>query len=186
MTTHITIAAGGTIETALLPYHLIHLCAHYDVHPHVALSKEAQGFVTTLALRAITGSEVYYQNEQFDNSNSPYHLSLSNHPLLVIYPATPRILCEAATGSISCCVTRLFGFTSKERIIVAPQVHPKLTRSLYYSHIKKIQELGCIVLQPDTLYTPWIEVELAIEHKLGLPRRSPQQQIIKLFPEGNN
>ena len=178
---HITIAAGGTIETALLPYHLVHLRAHYDaLHLHVALSKEAQGFVTTLALRSITGSDVYIQNNQFDNAGRPFHLSLSDHALLIIYPATPRVLCEVATGSISCCVTRLFGFTPKDRIIIAPKIHPKLTRSLYDSHIQKIQELGCFVLHPDTLWTPWADVELAIERKLLLQRTPPQQQIVQL------
>jgi phosphopantothenoylcysteine synthetase/decarboxylase len=179
----ITVAAGGTIETALLPYHLVHLRAHYKVETRVALSQEAQHFATTLAFRGITKSEVYVENDQFDSSGTPLHLALSTCDLLVIYPCTPRIISEAANGAVSCCVTRLFAFTPKERIVVAPHIHPQLARSLYETHLERIEGLGCLILRSDTLWAPWADVELAIERKLGLTRRTPEQEVIQLAGE---
>lgn len=179
----ITVAAGGTIETALLPYHLVHLRAHYEVETRVALSHEAQHFVTKLAIRGITKSEVYVDNDQFDDAGAPLHLALSTCDLLVIYPCTPRVISEAANGAVSCCVTRLFAFTPKERIVVAPHIHPQLASSLYEMHLDRIEELGCLVLRTDTLWAPWSDVELAIEHKLGLTRRIPEQEVILLSGE---
>jgi len=169
----IVIAAGGTLETALLPYHLIHLKSFFEIDVSVAVSPAALNFVTETALKAITGMPVYHEELRFDPiTGKPLHLRYSEANLLVIYPASARILVQCALGEITCPVTRLFSFSPKERILISPALHPRMDPQIYHRHLKKLRNLGCTVLGTSTginsSHSPWPQVEHEIAERLFL------------------
>ncbi|PMS15119.1 hypothetical protein C0Z18_28565 [Trinickia dabaoshanensis] len=171
-------AAGGGIETSLLPFYLLRMRAQYEnLSIRVALSPGAQQFVTTTAIRGATRGEPYTENVLFDDVNRlPMHLSVATADLLVIYPATPRILAECAIGSITCPVTRTFAFFKKQNVIVTPFLHPDLDHRLYVRHLDTLTELGCTVLRPTEgslsweSGNAWSSTERAICTSLNLER----------------
>lgn len=118
----------------------------------VALSAGALDFVTTDAMSAVSGSAVYDANTQLDAHGVPMHLSLAEADLLVLVPATARIFAECALGIVSCTVTRLFAFTPKERVVLAPALHPRMDLRLYRDHEKRLVDVGCTVLARDDLF----------------------------------
>ena len=88
--------------------------------------------------------------------------------MLVVAPATPRILVECAQGSITCPVTRLFAFTDKARVIVAPALHPRLDPRVYRPHVAALRELGCTVVGGDDLFASFADVKAELARRLGL------------------
>jgi phosphopantothenoylcysteine decarboxylase/phosphopantothenate--cysteine ligase len=165
----IVIASGAALETSLLPYHIVNLIAHYDLDVSVALSPNALEFVTPLALQAITKRHVYVSNTQLDSRTSePLHLVCARADLVILYPATPRIISQAALGQITCPVTRVFAFTPKPRIIIAPFLHPDLDTQIYEPHLEALRALGCSVLQHDGKSSPWRQVAAGIGAALEL------------------
>lgn len=172
------VASGGGIETAFLPFYLLRMRAQFEnLSIRVALSPGGQQFVTTTAIRGITRSEPYTKDALFDETNRlPMHLSFALADLLVIYPATARILAECAIGSITCPVTRLFAFFKKERVIVTPYLHHDMDQRLYVRHLRTLEELGCLVLKSsnDNLVwesgNSWAATEQAICSALNLER----------------
>jgi len=142
----ITVAAGGTIETALLPYHIVHLLKFLPVIVRVALSSSAQRFVTPLALEGITRQPVYTDIIQLDAmTHLPLHMLYAEGPV-VLYPASPRILAECALGIVSCPVTQVFAFADKASVLICPALHPRCTKWLYEDHLRRLETLGCTVL----------------------------------------
>ena len=167
----IVLAAGGSIETALLPHRLLYLRADYRVALTVAVSTGALEFVTRTALVGVTGSYVYDPGLQFAPATTmPVHLALADADLLVLHPATARIIAQCALGEVTCPVTRLFAFTPKSRIVIAPAIHPRMDPRLYEGHLARLRELGCEVLGGPTLWATWAEVEARMIARLGLVR----------------
>lgn len=167
----VVVAAGGVIDTALLPYNLLHLTSCVDITVSTAISPSAQRFVTETALYAITKKAVYHENQLFDPfTGKPLHLSYSESDLLVLYPATARIIAQCALGEITCPVTRLFAFTPKDRILIAPAIHPRMDMRIYQPHLDKLRDLGCQVLSQEheesSPYSLWSQVELKIADML--------------------
>jgi hypothetical protein len=87
---------------------------------------------------------------------------------VILYPATPRIISQAALGQITCPVTRVFAFTPKPRIIIAPFLHPDLDTQIYEPHLEALRALGCSVLQHDGKSSPWRQVAAGIGAALEL------------------
>jgi hypothetical protein len=177
----VTLCAGAVLETALLPYYLVDFIAHWEVDVFVSLSKEAHKFTSRRAIRAISGHKVYTKTWQLDSkSGQPLHKQYSQHELVVVYPASPRILSEAANGNVTCPVTRIIAFAPKEKIIVAPFVHPMLCASVYAQHLLRLEEIGCQVVQHDNLHPSWRDVEATIVHTLSLSQRAhaPERFVI--------
>jgi len=172
---HVVIAAGGSVESAFLPHHLLQLVTDFDVRVTVALSRGAAPFVTRTALRAITGARPYRRAVDWDDDEraTPRHLSLSRADLLVLWPATARIVAACAQGLVSCAPTRLFAFTPKPRVVIAPALHPSFERSIYVPHLKTLESLGCEILGGDDLHASWHEVRTAIVARLSPTRRTP-------------
>ena len=167
----IVIAAGGGLETAMLPQRLLYLRADYGVEVRAAVSSGALDFVTRTALMGVTGSFVYDPETRFvPGSAHPVHLALADADLLVVYPATARVLAQCALGDVTCPVTRLFAFTAKDRILVAPAIHPRMDRRIYEPHAARLRELGCEVIGGAELWATWHEVETRIVARLGLAR----------------
>ena len=166
------VAAGGTLETAMLPGRLLGLRADWGIDVAAALSPGALDFVTLTAMRAVTGREVYSSNDQLDPSCLPLHLVYGDARLLVLHPASARIIAQCATGQISCAVTRLFAFTPKDRIAIAPAVHARMDRRIYEPHIATLRGLGCAVLGGNDLHADWPAVEQYIVDRLGAKRAS--------------
>jgi phosphopantothenoylcysteine synthetase/decarboxylase len=167
----IVVAAGGVIETAFLPYNLAHLMACVDVTVSTAISPSAEKFVTETALHALTKNVVYHEQQLFDPlTGKPLHLAYSEADLLVLYPATARIIAQCALGEVTCPVTRLFAFTPKERILIAPAIHPRMDKRIYQPHLDRLQELGCHVLNQQqeefVLYSLWSHIELKVAELL--------------------
>jgi len=167
----IVIAAGGALDTAMLPLRLLHLRADYGVELAAAVSTGALEFVTGTALTGVTGNWVYDPETRFEAGTSlPAHLALANPDLLVVYPATARIVAQCALGVVTCPVTRLFAFTPKDRIVIAPAIHPRMDRRLYDGHVARLREVGCEVIGGAEYWATWAEVEEACVRRLGLGR----------------
>ncbi|MGE0708193.1 MAG: flavoprotein [Planctomycetota bacterium] len=181
----VVFAAGGVLETAFLPYRLLNLQVDYGLRLRVAASPSALEFATRTALHAVTGAEVYHQNSQFDRDGLPLHLALKDTPLLVLYPATARILAQCATGVVSCPVTRLFAFVPKERVLVAPALHPEMDLRLYRDHARRLAELGCEVLGLGAegaaeLAPTWRELSERVAARMGATRLVPRPEQVLL------
>lgn len=174
------IACGGTIETALMPGRVLFLRADFHVNVHVALSPAALDMVTLTAMRAVSGADVYHQNAQFDAAGAPLHLSLGTADAVVVYPATARILAECAAGSVTDPVTRVVAFTPKERIAIAPTVHPRMDPRPYRKHIETLRELGCTVLGGDDMHTDWATVQSWLVATLGVERKGNSGDVVRL------
>ena len=181
----IVVAAGGAIETALLPYNLVHLLSCVDIAVSAAISPSAEKFVTETALQAITKKVVYREDQLFDPlTGKPLHLAYSEADLLVLYPATARIIAQCALGEITCPVTRLFAFTPKARILIAPAIHPRMDKRIYQPHLDKLKDLGCHVLnqgQEDSPYSLWSQVELKVAEMLEAERLSTPTKALTLW-----
>jgi len=155
---NITIASGGVLETSFLPFQLNVLQRVFaDYNFKVCISPKAEEFVSRISLKGITKNEVYTEDSKFqNNSSSPNHLFFSNSDLLIVYPASPRIIVEAAIGNITCPVTRVIAFTDKSKILFAPTIHPQLNQKIYQSHIENLKKIGCSFLShelyPDNNY----------------------------------
>jgi phosphopantothenoylcysteine synthetase/decarboxylase len=167
----VVVAAGGILETALLPYHLVHLQSFFDVSVAVALSPSALHFVTETALRAISRFPVFHEGHVFDPSTqNPLHISYSKSTLLIIYPASARIVASCALGLVTCPVTRLFAFTPKNRIVIGTFLHPNMEIAIYRPHLQVLAAMGCKVLQYDPGRSSggslWPEVEATIAERL--------------------
>lgn len=144
-------AVGGCLETSVLPYHLLRLVGTYpNLSLAFAVSSHALDFVTPVTLEAIARRPIYIEERRFDPlTRKPFHLVLSEMDVLVIYPATARIIAEAALGIISCLVTRAFSFMAKNRVIVAPYLHPAMDQRLYEDHLSKLRQLDCRLVLPE-------------------------------------
>jgi phosphopantothenoylcysteine synthetase/decarboxylase len=165
----VVFAAGGSIETALLPYRLLYFRADYAVALSAAVSPGALDFVTKTALAAVTSDAVYDADTRFEaHSPRPIHLALSEADTLVIYPATARILAQCALGEVTCPVTRLFAFTPKDRVVVAPSLHPRMDVRLYEGHVERLRSIGCAVLGAPSFTTTWMDVEEHLAARLAL------------------
>ncbi|CAO3439657.1 flavoprotein [Azospirillum argentinense] len=148
----IVFGMGGTLDTSLMPYRLTQLRAFLpQLTVRTALSVAAERFATSTALRGITGTQVATASgDPFcAETGMPLHLSLADADMVVVFPATPRILVEAALGSISCPVTRLVAFARKEGVVVCPSLHPRLVSSVYAEHLERLTAMGCLVLPAD-------------------------------------
>jgi phosphopantothenoylcysteine synthetase/decarboxylase len=175
----ITVAAGGCLETAVLPYHLMRLRAAYpDLEIRVALSPGALDFVKVLALEGITGVPVYTADRPWDSlTGRPTYLDLADADALLLYPATARVLCQCALGIVSCPVTRCFAFTSKGQVLITPYLHPRMESRLYTPHLDLLRSIGCRVAQPDDglvwrTTSAWVATERELVEMLDL--KSPQ------------
>jgi len=187
----IVVAAGGVIETALLPYNLVHLLSCVDITVSIAISPSAEKFVTETALQAITKKAVYHEEKIFDLlTGQPLHLAYSNSDLLVLYPATARIIAQCALGEITCPVTRLFAFTPKEKILIAPAIHPRMDKRIYQPHLDKLTELGCQVLnqyqEDSSPYSLWSQIELKVAEMLEVEKLSAPTGTLTLWPSATS
>jgi phosphopantothenoylcysteine synthetase/decarboxylase len=186
----VVIAAGGVIETALLPYNLLHLISCVDLTISTAISPSAEKFVTETALHAITKKVVYHEDQLFEPcTGKPLHIAYSESDLLILYPATARIIVQCATGEITCPVTRLFAFTPKNKILIAPAIHSRMDMRIYQPHLERLQDLGCHVLvqNQDTScpYSLWAEIELKIAELLSTKALSEPKEGIALWSSAN-
>ncbi len=166
----LVLALGGTIETSFVPLRLFELLADYAIEAGVALSAEAESFVSPTALEGLTGRPPYRANAQFAGG-VPLHLAWSEAELLVIAPGTARLLVQCATGSITCPVTRLFAFTDKARVVFAPALHPRFDRRIYDPHLERLRELGVTVVEDDAAHADWAGVRRTVLERLAPPRR---------------
>jgi phosphopantothenoylcysteine synthetase/decarboxylase len=187
----VVIAAGGVIETALLPYNLLHLISCVDLTISTAISPAAQKFVTETALHAITKKAVYYEDRLFEPcTGKPLHIAYSESDLLILYPATARIITQCAIGEITCPVTRLFAFTPKSKILIAPAIHSRMDMRIYQPHLERLQDLGCHVLtqHQDTScpYSLWADIELKIAEILNTKALSAPKEGIALWKSTNH
>ncbi|TGE15018.1 flavoprotein [Hymenobacter elongatus] len=175
----ITICAGGVIETALLPYHLVHLTAHYDLNTRIAISQHAEKFVSELSLQCISKNAVYTENKDVDVvTGLPYHILYSHCDLLLIRPATARIVAECALGIITCPVTRLFSFVEKKKIIMCFMLHPRMEKNIYAQHIINLKNLGVMILGfEDERSTDWTNIEQVISQRLNLCKKDDVEQV---------
>lgn len=155
---HVVFAAGGALETAFLPQRLFDLRADHRVALTVALSAGALDFVTPTAMSAVAGSTVYLASTELDPAGVPRHLRLAEAHMLVVYPATARIVAECALGIVSCTVTRLFAFFPKDRVCIAPAIHPKMDARIYAPHLARLRELGCAVVGGEDAFASWADV----------------------------
>ena len=170
-TPRVVVAAGGALDTAMLPLRLLHLRADYRISLAAAVSRGALDFVTPTALTAVTGAPVYDPDARFaPGSSVPVHLELADADLLVVYPATARIVAQCALGEVTCPVTRVFAFTPKDRIVIAPAIHTRKDRPLYVDHAARLRAVGCTLLGGDALWATWAEVEETIVRRLSLSR----------------
>jgi phosphopantothenoylcysteine synthetase/decarboxylase len=150
LATTLAVAAGASIETTLLPFRLVQLLATYSrLKIRVALSPKAEQFVSVFALDGLLDDFVYTESRSYrPRTTIPFHLDFGTSDLLVLFPATARIVAECALGLITCPVTRLFAFKAKEQIIVVPHLHPAMDVSLYVDHLVRIERVGATVIRP--------------------------------------
>src|SRR5690606_4641496 len=106
------------IETAMMPYYVSRFLMKTSVNVYIALTPNAEDFVSALSLQALSQNPVYTEAHKFNPyTGAPFHLTYSQSDALFVYPASSRILACAALGLIECPVTRLVAHTPKEKII---------------------------------------------------------------------
>lgn len=182
---NVVLGIGGAIETAIVPYHIARLrAANPEISVNTAVSDGALQFLTKTALRGISTNDVYCSDRKFDQSGVPFHLSHSRHDLLVIYPATARIIAEMALGIISCPVTRLFAFTNKKQVIITPYLHEDMCWSLYIEHLEKLSSVGCNIIMPQEhswkKESAWVKTGQAIREFFGLDITAETQNLLRV------
>ena len=173
----VVIAAGGAIETALLPSHLARLAPWRDVFEiQIALSDGGARLVSAEVLQTITANAVYTSARLIDPAlNEPFHISLASCDLLVIFPATARIVAAMALGIVECPVTRLFAFADKPRVVITPYLHPAMSLELYRPHLATLSSLGCKLILParadDIVWreeNAWLATERHLLQRMGV------------------
>lgn len=139
--------SGGVLETSFLPYAMRYMSANAGVNVCSVLTQSAEKFVSKLAIEAITETPVYAEGEDLHPvSRLPFHLVLSESDMLLVYPMTPRIISEVASGSITCPVTRTIAFSRAKYKVFFPFLHPNLSYDLYEKPIERIAaEIGHVV-----------------------------------------
>lgn len=184
----VTIASGGAIETALLPYRLVHLLQHLnDLEVRAALSPRAEDMVSSLALEALTHNPVYVEDSRLNpRTGRPFHLDYADG-VVVMYPATARMIAQCALGIIACPATRVFAFAEKQRVVVCPALHPRMDAGLYADHVKRLASLGCRVISGGAglALARWSHVESAIADLTGAHRllRPPEIRVADGTPD---
>jgi hypothetical protein len=177
----VVFGCGATIETAFLPQRLFDLRSDFEIRVGTALSERAMDFVTLLTMQAICGDGlVYHRDNQLSHDGTPLHIVLRAIDLLVLYPATPRIIAECALGIIRCPVTRSFAFLDKDRILVAPTLHPAVDHRLYEPHLLRLMSLGCELVDNANRFVSWYEVRARVLARLSPAMRSPTEPIAML------
>lgn len=175
----VVIAAGGAIETALLPSHLARLSPWRDLFDiQMVLSDGGARLVSADALRAITRMPVHDSADLVDpQCNEPFHISLSRSALLVVFPATARIIAAMALGIVECPVTRIFAFFDKSNVLVTPYLHPAMSVELYRPHLATLERIGTKLILPqqaDQLIwdeeNAWLATERAMLERMGVNR----------------
>lgn len=176
----ILVSAGGAVDTALLPYRLVHLRAHYDVRLFTALTRGALQFVTTAAMQGITGTVPYTEGMLFHPvTGRSIHLQYAECDLMVVSPATARLVVQFAQGEVTCPVSRVFAFADKKKIIVVPAIHQRMTPRLYERHLQVLREVGCCVVSAPT-GSGWAQVEELAAARLSLSRRTQPSEVMYL------
>ena len=172
----LTLAAGGALETALLPYYIVRLLTTTPLSVRVALSQHALDFVTPTALQGLTGNLVYTEAMRFHPlSGRPMHLEFSDTDLLLVYPATCRVIAEASLGIISCPVTRTIAFSPKEKVVIVPYLNVAHHQLTYKEHLSRLTSQGCEVVVPlseDLVWqseSAWVAARHAVHNRLHLP-----------------
>lgn len=181
MSDRITVACGGAVETAFLPARLLDLRVRYGLEVYTACSARALDFVTPTALRAVTTHAPVLPETRWAEDGTPAHLSLAATDLVVVFPATARILAEGAIGSITCPVTRLIAFTPWERLVIAPAIPPALDPTVYRPHLQTLRDRGCTVLGSDDLFASWRDVLDHLQQRLGLVAAPQPDSPLALF-----
>lgn len=175
------VAAGATLETSFLPNRLLDLQVDYEVSVTAALSGAARDFVAPIPLAAVTGGPVYHDNAQLDAaSGAPLHAVLCQADLLVLYPASARIIAQCALGIIECAPTRLFAFMDKSKVVVAPALHPAMDRRLYEPHFETLRSLGCEVLPAADGHVSWADVVSHVSSRLSLKKQAVGLDVVLL------
>lgn len=180
----IILGLGGAVDTCLMPYRILRFLAfHPNVSIRFVVTAGALDFVTNDALRAISKQPVYAPGDKWDPLNSvPIHRSFSAADLLVVHPATARLIAETANGIISCPVTRTFAFFPKDRIVLGAAIHPQMDERLYRPAIDRLRSVGCKVVEAKTGEDHWGRVEQSVVSLLDLPTSQSSGQVVELFP----
>ncbi|EDX82958.1 Flavoprotein [Synechococcus sp. PCC 7335] len=172
----LVIAAGGALETALLPYYVVRLLTTTSLSVRVVLSPHALDFVTPTALQGLTEHPVYTEQIKFHPlSGKPMHLAFADTDLLLVYPATCRVIAEAALGIVSCPVTRVIAFSPKEKVIMVPYLHTAHHQMVYREHLGQLRRQGCEVVMPSDndlcwkTESAWVAARRIIHERLELP-----------------
>ena len=167
----IVFALGGALETSFFPYRLARFKNEYSVRSFVALSPKAERFVSLLALSAISENQIYTEFNDFDEAYfKPKHIIYSKLDGLVVGSCTPRIICDAAVGRISCPVTRLLVYFEPSKVILAPKLHPSINISIYSDSIDKIKKRGIHVIESNSLDSNWMDVESVMVDKFKISK----------------
>lgn len=169
------LALGGCLETATVPHHALRLlAAHPGLSLHFSVTRRALDFVTPTALEGLSKTPVYGPDDRFDpKQRQPFHLHGRELDLLVVYPATARLIAEMALGIPSCPVTRLVAFTAKPKILVTPYLHPAMEPALYQPHLAVLRRCGCQLVLPSrgTMWSTesaWDSTRRALGRRLRL------------------
>lgn len=181
MSARITVACGGAVETAFLPGRLLDLRTRYGLEVRTACSERALDFVTPTALRAVTTHAPVLPQTRWAEDGTPAHLSLAASDLVVVTPATARIIAEGAIGSVTCPVTRLIAFTPWERLVIAPAIPPALDPEVYRPHLASLAARGCSILGGDDLFASWRDVVDHLRERLDLVAIPSSDSPLALF-----
>jgi phosphopantothenoylcysteine decarboxylase / phosphopantothenate---cysteine ligase len=147
----IVFGIGGSIEAALMPYHITYLLAHYNFDLKTVVTENAEKFVSVLSLQGLTKNQVYSNNFQFSEKNIPLHLEFCETDYLIVFPCTARLIVQFSIGDITCPVTRLFAFYEKKNVIIAPSIHPRMSNEIYFNHLNNLKRLGCKIIGNESL-----------------------------------
>ena len=144
-----------------MPYWLATINSAFPaVELDVVLSRKAERFVTATTIQGLIGRRPYLEDgDPFQEGDGrPSHLVLADADLILLCPATPRILIEVALGSITCPVTRVAAFAEPSRVAIAPWIHPSLDRANYVEYLERARARGMHVLETLSLErgdSPW-------------------------------
>lgn len=143
---------------------------------HSVLTKAAQEFITTLALKTITYNPAY--NDQFDyDIVEPLHIELCrNADLLLLAPATANLIGKLANGICDDLLTTI-ACAFKGPILIAPAMNSQMWENpILQDNIQKLKEkLDCHFVDP-------VEGELACR-TIGIGKLAPVEEIAQRAKE---
>lgn len=118
---------------------------------HVVLTKNAEQFVTPLALQTVSGNPVYRELFSLTDENVIGHIALADQARLVLVaPATANVLAKVAHGLCGDLLTTIICAT-RAPVIFAPAMNVNMWNNpITQANVRRLQDAGYHIVPPES------------------------------------